>query len=226
MAPPLLRLGCMPTISNQRGVAAVAFASLWCLIQPCLLAQSPGTTEQLGADPHSNSQPAYVPMSQEQRRHDYFRKLVSPISLVSSAASAGIGQWRDQPEPWGQGGQGYARRFGSSFGQHLVRETLIFGISSGFHEDNRFVPSDEPTARGRFKDAVAGTFLATKDDGSRSVSVSKIGGLVGAAFLSRLWQPPGYRTAHGAEVSIAVGIGVAVGFNVAREFVPRIFRRR
>jgi len=211
----------------HRGTAnAVVLFGLFC-IAPRLRAQVADTKEQSGgAASEVAVQPAHVPMSQEQRRHQYFRNLISPLSLASSAASAGIGQARDAPAAWGEGGQGYARRFGSSFAQHLVRETLVYGVSSVLHEDNRFVPSDEPTAAGRLRDAVAGTFLATKDDGSRSVSVSKITGLAGSAFLSRLWQPPGHRSAGNAGTNIAIGVGVAVGFNVAREFVPRIFRRR
>jgi hypothetical protein len=32
-------------------------------------------------------------------------------------------------------------RFGSSYAEHIVQETLMYGASSALHEDNRYVRS-------------------------------------------------------------------------------------
>jgi hypothetical protein len=60
--------------------------------------------------------PAYTPLSQQGRQELYLRSLVDPIAVVRSAAGAGIGQWRDKPEGWGQGGAAYAKRLVSGYG--------------------------------------------------------------------------------------------------------------
>ncbi|MBZ5624787.1 MAG: hypothetical protein LAQ69_39720, partial [Acidobacteriia bacterium] len=62
------------------------------------------------------------------------RDTFSPTSFVSSAANAGIGQWRNRPREWQQGGEGYGRRYASSFAEHIVYQTMMFGASSVLHE--------------------------------------------------------------------------------------------
>jgi hypothetical protein len=39
-----------------------------------------------------------------------------------------------------------------------------------------------------------------------------------------LWQPHSTGSARSATVNFGTTIGIAAGFNVAREFLPRIFR--
>ena len=48
---------------------------------------------------------------QRERFNRYVKNTVGPFRLVVSAASAGIDQWRDRPEEWGQGMKGYGRAF-------------------------------------------------------------------------------------------------------------------
>jgi hypothetical protein len=168
-------------------------------------------------------QPKFVPMTQGQRLREYLKGTVSPISILSSAASAGIGQGRDRPEEWKQDAEGYGLRYGSSFAQHIVRGTLEFGASSLLHEDNRYIPSGQAAVGARIKYAAVSTFLARRDDGSRRFSYSRIGAMAGASFISRLWQPSSTDSARSAGINLATSIGIAAGFNVAREFVPRIF---
>jgi hypothetical protein len=181
---------------------------------------APGTTNPVNATP---AQPV-TPLSESERLHDYLKSWVSPVSLVTTAASAGIGQWRDTPSEWGQGGEGYARRFASGYARHAVYSTLLFGGSSLLGEDNRYVPSPQFGFSHRLGYALESTVLARHVDADgnshRRVALSRIGALVGAALISRTWQPRSTRGLHSAGVSFATSIGVAAGFNVAREFFP------
>jgi hypothetical protein len=169
-------------------------------------------------------QPAFVPRTQGQRLREFFKDTVSPLSLINSAASAGLGQARDRPKEWKQGAEGYGMRYGSAFAEHIVRETLEFGASSVLHEDNRYIPSGQTGVGARIGYAVESTFLARRDNGSRRLSYSRIGAFAGAAFISRLWQPHSTGGPRSATVNFGTTIGIAAGFNVAREFLPRIFR--
>ena len=67
--------------------------------------------------------------------------------------------------------------------------------------------------------------MARTNDGSRQLSLSKIGAFAGGSFLSRAWQPPSTAGPSDAAMNLAASVGVAAGFNVAREFLPRIFRK-
>lgn len=168
----------------------------------------------------SPNRPAYTPMTDGDRLHWYIQGLASPLSLVSSAAGAGIGQWRDRPKEWPQGAEGYGFRYASSFATHIVRGALLLGASSALHEDYRYLRSGQPGSGSRVRYAVASTFRSRRDDGSRRLSLSRIGAFAGAALISRLWQPKSTRSVRSAMLSTGTSIGVSAGFNVAREFWP------
>jgi hypothetical protein len=67
---------------------------------------------------------------------------------------------------------------------------------------------------------VKSTFLARRDDGSRRISYSRIVAFAGAALISRLWQPRSTNSLHSAALNFGTSMGVAAGFDVAREFWP------
>jgi hypothetical protein len=168
--------------------------------------------------------PTYVPPTQAERNRHYLRSLISPMALLGAAASAGISQWEDTPREWKQGAEGYGHRIGTSFAYHVASETMEFGASSLLGEDNRYIPLQSGAAGVRVKYAIESTFLARRRGGSRRLSYSRIGATLGAAFLSRAWQPPSTRGPEHAVESFAISMAVQAGFNVGHEFVP--FLRR
>jgi hypothetical protein len=166
-----------------------------------------------------------TPMTQADRGREYLRNLVSPAALVAATAGAGIGQWEDTPGEWRQGAEGYGRRVASSYGKHVVGQTLLFGAASLLHEDDRYFPVPRRGFQARLSYALESTLVARRDDGTRTLSYSRFGSDLGAAFLSRLWQPPSTRGPGAAMRSFGISVGVQTGFNVAREFVPFLRRR-
>jgi len=191
-----------------------------CLVGTSAFAQTadPGATP-----PASTPNPAYTPLTGGERLHNYLYSLYAPMSFFTGAVSAGIGQWRDTPHEWGQGGEGYGKRFASGYGQRFVRETLMYGSSSLLHEDNRYFKSTSTTNGGRIRHAVFALFLAHKDDGSTRFSYSRMGSMLGASFISRTWQPTSTAGATDALTNFGVAVGANVGFNVVREFMPKKF---
>jgi hypothetical protein len=112
-------------------------------------------------------------------------------------------------------------RYGSSYAEHIVRATLMFGASSVLHEDDRYVRSRQSAVGSRLGYAVGSTFLARRDDGSRRFSFSRLGAFAGAALISRLWQPRSTNSMRSAALNFGTSIGVATGVDIAREFWPR-----
>jgi hypothetical protein len=165
----------------------------------------------------------YVPMTQAERLRYYFKHMFSVESVLRSSAGAGINQAMNTPSEWGQGATGYGRRFASSFGAHIVQSTVMYGTGAVLHEDNRYFRCGETGAGARLKYAILGTFRARHDDGSEHFSWSRITSYGAAAAISRAWQPPSNRGAIHAVNSFAISVGAEAGFNVAREFLPRIF---
>lgn len=170
------------------------------------------------------AQPEVTATAESESLHEYLKTWVNLDSLLNSAAAAGIGQWRDRPKEWMQGGEGYARRFGSAYAQHGVCSTIMFSASRLLHEDNRYVVSGESGFRNRLGYALASTVLARRYDAGghshRRLSISRMGALAGAALISRTWQPTSTGSLRSGELSFATTIGIAAGFNVMREFLP------
>lgn len=165
--------------------------------------------------------PSYTPLTQSDRNKMFVSALISPVSFVESAVSAGWGQMRDKPPEWRQGGAGYGKRYASSFAQHVTGESIKFGLASLLHEDNRYVPSGRERIPSRVLYALVSTFRSRDDHGQRQVSYSNIGSLAGASLFSRVWQPDSTGGAGNGAVNFGVSVAFAAGMNVAREFLHR-----
>lgn len=166
----------------------------------------------------------FKPLTQQERNHDYFKAMINPVGYGKAAFSAGLDQWHNKPEEWGQGGSGYGKRFANIVGQYSIQKTVTFGIASALHEDNRYFNSGKTGIWPRTGYALTGGILARHDDGTRHVSVSQISGVAAGAFLSRFWQPPSTHSAGDGAVSFGISIGTNIGFSVVKEFLPDIGR--
>ena len=166
----------------------------------------------------------FRPMTQRERTHLYFKTMVNPLGYIKAGFSAGIDQWKDKPPEWEQGMSGYGKRFANIVGQYSIQRTVTFGLSSAFHEDNRYFNSGKKGFLPRTWYAVTSGILARHDDGTRHVSVSQLGGVAVGAFLSRLWQPPSQDSAGDGAVSFGITMGSNMGFSVVKEFIPDIGR--
>lgn len=178
------------------------------------------------AAPVQTSQPAepvYTPPAQAEQFHHFVNSTFSVEAVVRAAAGAAILQAMNTPGEWGQGAEGYGKRFANDYAQHIVRQTLMYGASDLLGEDNRYFLSDRTGAGSRLGYAVESTFLARTHSGHRRLSYSRIGSIAATAFISREWQPPSTSGASHAGLSIATVFGTEVGFNIAREFLPKVF---
>jgi hypothetical protein len=167
----------------------------------------------------------FLPMTRSERLRNYLAGLVNAESILRAASSAAIRQAENSPKEWRGGAGGYGYRIGDAFAQHIIRGTLQYGASSILHEDNRYFASGESGFFRRMKYAVASAFLARRDNGDRMISFSRLGSAAGAAFISRVWQPPSTTTAGDGAVNFGITMGNDIGFNLVREFLPDVKRR-
>jgi hypothetical protein len=195
----------------------------------CLGQEAPVTNAV--PNPHAVTAPtlapilAYVPLTQHERFHRYMKSLVSLEALGRSVAGAGIQQWSDTPYEWKHGIDGYAKRFGNSYGEYIIRQSIAYGLSSALGEDNRYIHSDQTGFGRRTVYALESTFLARRSDGTRRLSYSRLSAALATAFISREWQPPSTRGPGHALGSFGTTMGSEIGFNVVREFLPDVLHR-
>ena len=166
----------------------------------------------------------FRPLVQKERTHIYLKTMVNPLGYIKAGFSAGIDQWKDKPPEWEQGASGYGKRFANIVGQYSIQRTVTFGLSSAFHEDNRYFNSGKKGLWSRTEYAMVSGVLARHDDGSRHVSISQLGGVAAGAFLSRSWQPPSQHSAGDAAVSFGITMASNMGFSVVKEFLPDLAR--
>src|SRR5215831_4821191 len=105
-----------------------------------------------------------------------------------------------------------------------IQRTVTFGLSSALHEDNRYFNSGKQGVWRRTEYALTSSMLARHDDASRHVSISQLGGVAAAAFLSRLWQPKSQSSLGDGAVSFGLTMAGNTGFSVVKEFLPDLGR--
>jgi len=116
--------------------------------------------------------------------------MVSGPAVVRSAAAAALGQLDNHPHEWGRSAAGYAKRFGSALGAHVVKGTIQLGVGAWHHEDQRYYRSDLRGTWPRLKYAVANTFVVHRKNASgRTPALGRLTGSFGAGLISRAWQP-------------------------------------
>lgn len=162
----------------------------------------------------------FRPLNQRERTHLYFKTMVNPLGYIKAGFSAGIDQWNDKPEEWEQGASGYGKRLANIVGQYSIQRTVTFGVASVLHEDNRYFNSGKKGLWPRVGYALASGILARRDDGSKRLSVSQLGGVAAGAFLSRFWQPTSQHSAGDGAVSFGITMASNMGFGVVKEFLP------
>ncbi len=152
------------------------------------------------------------------------KRVAGPGALFVTTAGAGIGQWRDEPPDWGQGGAGYGRRFGNYAAANAIKQAISFGAGAALRDDPRYFLSGRKGFWPRAWSAVGRTFLVPKQGGGEAVAYSRLVGAYGAGFVANTWYP-GRGGPGEAILSGTIMLGGDVGGNLFREFWPDIKAR-
>jgi len=154
----------------------------------------------------------------------FVNQSISPATIIIAAAGAGFGQWRDTPPGYGQGAEGYGKRFGafmatgasSSFFGNFVGASLL-------HHDPRFFPQIHPTFWGSVKYSARRMVVTRSDAGKDVFDASGLFGPLAAEGLANTYLPDTERT--GAKTMQRYGTDLAWKFaaNMFRNYWPRMF---
>jgi hypothetical protein len=164
--------------------------------------------------------PEFVAMTASERWKAYFLGAFGPAAIARAALSGGLTQWTGNPKEWGGGAEAFGERFGNSLAEHIIRKTLESGAAAALHEDNRYVRSTESGFFRRSKHAVVSAFVARNEAGQEHFAYSRVGGALGASFISRIWQPPSTNSSGDAAANFGLTMVANMGWNVVKEFRP------
>ena len=155
----------------------------------------------------------------------YLRSSVDPVSIFAGAFSAGFNQAIDSVPEWGQGMDGYGKRFASSLGRKAVERTARHGLKILLKEDPRYFYSNREGIQPRTFHAIGEVFVAHKDSGGTRPNYSYFAGVTCGVYVSRQWQPERSRNAKDYIQDAAVSIGIQSAKNVFTEFWPDIKKK-
>jgi len=150
------------------------------------------------------------------------QRAFSPASIAMSGVKASYLQRTDSPMEWGQGGEGYSKRLGSSVASSGIRAALAFGLDSTLHQDPRYYRSGSSGFWSRTGHALRGTILTRTDSGGETLSTWRLGSAYGAAFISNQWYPDRLNTVRHGLVSGSTRLGFDLVKNVIAEFWPDV----
>jgi hypothetical protein len=166
-----------------------------------------------------------APLSAGQKFKLFLNESVSPASFVYSAISAGFNQWRDVPHDYGQGAQGYGKRFGESMARSTSQSFFgTFVTSSILHEDPRFFPQYQPTLWGSVKYAARRIVVTRTDSGRSTFNVAGFVGPIATEALANTYLPRSEQT--GAKAAERIGSDLAWKFagNMFKNYWPTLFK--
>jgi len=151
---------------------------------------------------------------------------VHPLRIVGAAVSAGIAQASDPYPEWGDGGEGYAKRFGAA-----VADEASGHIFKGFlfptllRTDPRYFRKAQGGAIPRIGYAVTRVFVTRADSGHATFNASEFLGAASSAAVSTVYYPRSGSSTNDAISRAGLGVASDMGWNVFKEFWPDIKKK-
>ena len=166
-----------------------------------------------------------APLSSGQKFKLFFKSSTDPWPFMLAGVVSGIGQADDSYAEWGQGAQGYAKRYGAAYSDAFIGN--FFGnavLPSILHEDPRYFQKGTGSATSRFLWAAASTVWGRRDNGKWGPNYANVvGNLMGAA-VARAYYPASERTVGDTiNDGLTVSVEGIVGAEVI-EFWPDLVR--
>ncbi len=163
----------------------------------------------------------YTPLTTREKfstaAHDSF----DPFNWVLAGVYAGVYQAKNEYAGFGQGFQGYAKRYGAVFADGAISTYLSEGIMPTIlHEDPRFFRLGEGTKWHRISYAFTRVLVTRTDAGGQRFNNSEIVGNLIAAGISNLYYPESDRSVGVTFQKFGVGVMSDAAFNVLKEFWP------
>ena len=161
---------------------------------------------------------------------DKFRLFVAdtldPATFLSAGFNSGISQVQDNDPSYGQGAEGYGKRFGANMaGSATSGFFKDFAYPTIFAEDPRYYRLGEGSDGRRFFHAVQHSYIAYRENGRRMFNFSEWLGTTSAVLISNTYRPDNRRGFSNTAQRVSVSVGSDIGYDVLREFWPEVARK-
>lgn len=167
--------------------------------------------------------PNAAPLASKQKFQLAWRTTMDPVNFAITGAIAGVQQATNTFSGYGQGAQGYGKRYGASYAD-LVTGTFLGSaiLPSLLKQDPRYFYKGTGSGRSRVLYAIANSVICKGDNGHWQPNYSGILGSLASGGISNLYYPAQNR--DGATLTVEntlIGIGETAATNLLQEFVIR-----
>ncbi len=165
--------------------------------------------------------PNAAPLAPKHKFELAWKSAIDPVTFVAVGALAGFDQAGDRWGAYGQGAQGYAKRFGASYA-NVFAGTFIGGaiLPSLLKQDPRYFYKGSGSKRKRILYALASSVICKGDNGQWQPNYSSILGNLAAGGISNLYYPASDRNGVALVFTTAlIRIGETAIANIFQELV-------
>lgn len=166
--------------------------------------------------------PDAAPLDTKQKFELAWRVTIDPVNILLTGVSAGLQQAENGFGGYGQGAQGYFKRFGASSADNVTSNFLGGAVfPTLFKQDPRYFYKGTGSIRSRVFYAVAMSVVARGDNKKWQPNYSGILGSIASGGISNLYYPPNDRGAGLVFENTAITIATTAAANLFQEFLIR-----
>jgi hypothetical protein len=149
-----------------------------------------------------------------------WKSATDPVTFAAVGVVAGFDQAGNRWGAYGQGAQGYAKRFGASYGDVFAGTFIGSAIlPSVLKQDPRYFYKGRGSKRSRILYALANSVICKGDNKHWQPNYSSIAGNLAAGGFSNLYYPANDRNGIGTVVTTAmIRLGETAVANIFQEF--------
>ena len=165
--------------------------------------------------------PNAVPLNARQKFELAWKTVLDPVTFLVVGGLSGVQQAQDHFIGYGQGAQGYAKRFGANYAD-TVSSTFIGGavLAALLKQDPRYFYKGTGSMRSRFLYAIANSVICRGDNRRWQPNYSNVLGNLASGGISNLYYPAQDRNGAGLTFeNAAIGIGAGSIANLLQEFL-------
>ena len=165
--------------------------------------------------------PNAAPLDAKQKAELSWKDAVDPVTFVLIGAIAGIQQADDQFPGYGQGAEGYGKRYGASYAD-FASGTLFGSVifPAILKQDPRYFYKGTGSKRSRILYAIANAVICKGDNGRWQPNYSSVLGNLASGGISNLYYPSQNQNGVALTFEVtAVGIAASAADNLLQEFL-------
>jgi len=167
--------------------------------------------------------PNAAPLTSKQKFELAWKSIIDPFTFVVVGGAAGVEQAQNHFVGYGQGAEGYAKRFGAGYADEVTGTFIGSAIlPSLLKQDPRYFYKGKGSLRSRFAYAIVMSVICKGDNRRWQLNYSGILGSLAAGGISNIYYPAQDR--DGADLTFEnAGIGIASNAlsNLLQEFLIR-----